>query len=298
MDKSHLKRLIVFAQVIRSGSFTAAAKQLSLPRSSVSEHVKTLESALGVRLVQRTTRKISLTSEGRAVYARAQSIQTLVDEIDGMALKRTPSGVVNISMTQDIARTWLIPILPEFYRRYPDIVINIIANDFISDLVHEQIDLALRVTSNDLNSSFIGRALGEERLRPYANSAYINQFGEPTSVDDLARFRWIMLQQTSSGGSITIKRGRKSHSFKPIDVYQTNSPELQRCMMEQGMGVGMHLPSLAKNSVENGLLQPIMGDYHSTRYSINLVYPSRQLPPRTRVLVDYLITIGWNHTSC
>ena len=83
MDKNHLKRLTVFAQVINSGSFTAAAKHLSLPRSSISEHVKTLESALGVRLVQRTTRKISLTSEGRAVYARAQSIQTLVDEYSG-----------------------------------------------------------------------------------------------------------------------------------------------------------------------------------------------------------------------
>lgn len=156
MEKNHLRRLLVFAQVIKCGSFTAAAKQLSLPRSSISEHVKTLESVLGVRLVQRTTRKISLIPEGRAVHTKAQSIQSLVDEIGAMSLKQTPSGVVNISMTQDIARTWLIPILPEFYRRHPDIEINIITNDFISDMVDEQIDLALRVSSSTVNSSFIG----------------------------------------------------------------------------------------------------------------------------------------------
>lgn len=231
------------------------------------------------------------------VYARAQSIQTLVDEIDSLALMQKPSGVVTISTTQDIAKTWFIPILSEFYKQNPSIVVNIIADDFISDLVHEQIDLAVRVTTKNKNSSFIGRVLTEEHMKLFASEAYTNQFGNPTSMADIAKFHWLMFQQSSAVGSIEISRGRKTHKFKPLKVFETNSPELRRCMIEEGLGVGLHFPLMAKHSVEKGLLQPIMHGYYSTCYNISLVYPSRNLPPRTGALVDYLVNVGWPHSS-
>ena len=295
MLNNHLKRLTLFAQVIRSGSFSGAAKQLSMPRSSVSEQVKQLESALGVRLLQRTTRSLALTPEGQLVYAKAQSIQSLVDDIENLSFDREPIGPVTISITQDIAKTWLIPKLPEFYSAYPDISVNIIANDFLSDLVHEQIDLALRVTVEGTDSSLIGRSLGNESLKLFAATDYLKRQGTPVSVKELERCRWIMLEQMSPNGVISLLRGRSTKKIKPVTTLCTNSPELQRSMMEQGLGIGLHFPSMINSELKNSLL-PVLPQYRSTTYNISLVYPSRTLPPRTRALVEFLVDAGWTST--
>lgn len=294
MDKNHLKRLVVFSHVVIAGSFSAAARQLSLPRSSISEHIKLLEAGLGVRLLQRTTRTISLTPEGRVVFEKSQSIQALLREIEALAFDQTPSGKVTLSTTQDIAQFWLIPRLPEFYRLYPEIEVNLVVNDFISDLVHEQIDLAIRVTIMGKDSMLIGRELGNERMKLFASTEYLDQHGTPQSLQDLQHHRWIMFQQMTPQGVVVLRDASQQETLKPNRIYETNSPAIQRCMLEAGLGIGVHLPSLAQGSVKSGLLRPFMESWSSTAYSVHLVYPSRELPARTRALVEYLTTVDWN----
>lgn len=172
MNAIDLKRLAFFAEVVRNGSFAGAARSLSLPRSSVSEHIRLLESSLGVRLLQRTTRKLSLTPEGHEVYARARSIQELVTEFSQLTSTQRASGAITVSATQDIADVWLMPKLEEFNQAYPDIQVNLMADDYISDLVEQRIDVAIRVTVKGRESNLIGRTLGQESLRLYSSSAY------------------------------------------------------------------------------------------------------------------------------
>lgn len=294
MDSSDLKRLTIFAEVVENGSFASAARALSLPRSSVSEHVRVLEASLGVRLLQRTTRKLSLTPEGHAVYAKALSIQDIITEINQLTNAQQASGVITVSATQDIAEVWLLPKLKEFNQTYPDICVNIMADDYVSDLIEQSIDVAVRVTPHGRDSSLIGRTLGQESLRLFASPHYIQQQEKPDALECLANWQWVLLQQISTDGKIRLLQGERELVLKPTRHRITNAPTVQKRLMEQGHGIGLHLPSLLSAQVEAGLLCQVMEDVKSTSYDIRLVYPSRKLPKRTRVFVEYLVATGWN----
>jgi len=293
MNPNDLKRLTYFAEVVQSGSFAGAARALSLPRSSVSEHIRLLEASLGVRLLQRTTRKLSLTPEGQEVYARAQSIQELVGEINSLSGNQHASGTITVSATQDIADVWLLPKLTEFNQAYPDIQVNLMADDYLSDLVEQRIDVAVRVSVKGRDSNLVGRTLGEEALRLFASPAYVKRHDVPISPKALTEWDWILLQQTTTDGKVKLHKGKRNYELKPLLSRTTNAPTLQRRLLEQGHGIGLHLPSLITQQLDAGILVPVMPNVSSTVYSIQLVYPSRKLPLRTRAFVEFLVDSGW-----
>ncbi len=294
MNHNDLKRLAFFAEVVANGSFAGAARTLSLPRSSISEHIRLLESSLGVRLLQRTTRKLSLTPEGHEVYVRARSIQNLVAEINHLTSAQDSSGSITVSATQDIADVWLMPKLAEFNEVYPDIHVNLMADDYLSDLVEQRIDVAIRVTVEDHNSSLVGRTLGQEALQLFCNPAYSQRHEVPQAMEDLSHWDWVLLNQVSADGKVKLQQGRREFVLKPMLSRATNAPTLQRRLLELGHGVGLHLPSLVSKQLEAGILVPVLKDVTSTLYSIKLVYPSRNLPLRTRAFVEFLVNCGWS----
>ncbi|MEM7209173.1 MAG: LysR family transcriptional regulator [Pseudomonadota bacterium] len=293
MEHGDLKRLMIFAQVINSGSFAAAARKLGLPRSSVSKQVSELEESLGIRLIQRTTRKLSLTQEGGRILQHCESIAHDLGQIELVAESESISGHVTISVAHDVAEAWLLPRLHTFRLRHPDIYVRIVVDDFVSDIVGEQIDLALRGAIADDASSLIGREIGREATRFYASPDYVDQHGQPDKLSDLQQHTWVLLTQVFPQQNVNLYSGKRVHKFKATRFHETDSPNIERLMIEQGMGIGIHLPSMAASSVSQGKMVQVLPNHHSVTVRFSLVYPSRVLPLRTRLLVEHLVQSGW-----
>jgi len=260
MHYNDLKRLVIFVSVVQSGSFTGAAKQLNLPRSSVSDHISKLEKSLNFRLLQRTTRKLSLTAEGKAVFELSQKISELADEINSLKFVGKASGRVSVSITTDMAQKWLVPLLVGFHNKYPDISVQICIDEFASDLIGENIDLALRVTSPNNQSSSVGRILSKEATCFYASPNYLNQNGS-VSLKNIDAHKWVLLTQMIQKNGIEITHGKDQHVIKPRYFNETDSPEILIQMLEQDFGIGILIPSTAMESVK---MESLLRCYRNT----------------------------------
>ncbi len=289
IDFSHLKLLAVFATVVETQSFAAASRHLHTSRSRVSEQVSQLELALGVRLLQRSTRQLLVTREGSEVYEQARRLPDVLSSIESSLTPGEAKGRVAITMNHDIAHKIILPVLDEFQKQHPQIHLDFILNDEVSNLIAEQIDLGIRIgLPND--SSLIGRVLHEESLGIYASSSYLKKAGTPKTAEQLAQCRWVLLPQLEYENKLRFRSKKKTIDIKPESYERCNSPFMIQKMVESGLGVGALLPSLVKNEVESKTLVRLMPSWSTERLIFSLVYPSRQnIPRRTRVLIDFLI---------
>ncbi len=290
IDFSHLKHMAIFVTVVECGSFAGAARKLHSSRSRVSEQVAQLETVSGMRLLHRSTRQLALTSEGEKVYAKAKLLPQLIHDIEAVASPAVPSGRVAISTTHDIAIKHLIPVLAEFQRRFPKVQVDLIISDHKMDLIAEQIDLAIRIgLPND--DSLIGRVMYEERSALYASPAYLNEYGTPKTLDDLAKHKWVAISQMSQEGEQSLIYQDKPVHISPACYQLTNSPLVAQSLTLAGHGIGVLLPITVKEECEAGLLIPIELGVSSFSAVFTLVYPSRrQVPARTRSLIDFLLS--------
>ncbi|MEJ6472746.1 LysR family transcriptional regulator [Pseudoalteromonas piscicida] len=284
-----LKLLAIFATVVDTGSFSQAARKLATSRSRVSEQISHLEEMLGVRLLQRSTRQLTLTREGRDILAQAHSLHAILDDIEVVLDNKDPHGMVSITMTHDIAHKFLLPKLAELTARYPKIQLNIIVDDDKRDIINDQIDLALRV-GFPKDSSLVARQLHQERFKLYASPRLINQYGLPAGEAQLNQLPWLLLEQAKVTGMTQLYRDGIAVNLAPNQVHWCNSPMLLQQMAVAGLGVAQLLPSTVKQEVGRGELQMICPTLSSEQLVFSLVYPSRkQIPPRTRAVIDFLL---------
>lgn len=289
IDISKLKHLAVFSTVIDSGSFAQAAKKLNTSRSRVSEQVAQLEEELDIRLIQRSTRQLSLTEEGRKVYELANNLPTLVECVNDIANTTTPAGRVTLSISNDVAQSFILPLLDKFQQKYPKIQLNFAIGDNTSDLINEDIDLAIR-TSYREDSSMVARTLSKEKTGIYASSSYILRYGQPETIFDLEKHHWLSLSQASNDGSQSFLLDDTRVIVKPSGYYSCNSPYMIQKMLLAGLGIGAILPSSMKKEIEAGRIVKIMPELLGQELTISLIYPSRhQVPKRTRCVIDYLL---------
>ncbi|EAQ65316.1 hypothetical transcriptional regulator [Marinomonas sp. MED121] len=283
--------MAIFVTVVEAGSFAAAARKLNSSRSRVSEQVAQLEAAAGMRLLHRSTRQLALTSEGEKVYAKAKILPELIHEIEAVASPAEPSGRVAISTTHDIAIKHLIPVLNEFQRRYPKVQVDLIISDQKLDLIAEQIDIAIRIgLPND--DSLIGRVMYEERSALYASPAYLKEHGRPKTLGELAQHKWVVISQMSQNGEQSLIYQGKPVHINPAYYQLTNSPLVAQSLTLAGHGISTLLPVTVKDECKAGLLVPIGLGVSAFSAVFTLVYPSRkQVPARTRVLIDYLLEV-------
>ncbi|HBR96747.1 MAG TPA: LysR family transcriptional regulator [Gammaproteobacteria bacterium] len=290
IDPSQLRHLAVFAAVVDAGSFAAAARLLHTSRSRVSEQVAQLERALGVRLLQRSTRRLKLTAEGAQVHVHARQLPGILQAVDAVTQPAVPRGRVALTLNHDIAHKFLLPALPAFRRRYPEIQLDLMLNDERLDLIARQIDLGIRI-GIPRDDSLIARVLHEERFGVFASAAYLAEHGTPDSVDALTACHWVILSQANEDRPLTLQRGDTIVKLRPPQAYRCDSPMLMQQMVIQGMGVGALLPCTVRAEVARGDLVQLLPDLRGERLAFALVYPSRrQLPLRTRVLIDYLVS--------
>ena len=288
MNFSILRHLALFVVVADEGSFTGAARVLGLARSRVSEQISILENHLQVRLLQRTTRSVSLTSDGESVYREAKTLPALVSRLEQITTADRMSGSIAITTTADFAEQWLTERLARFIERYPEIELDLrVSNDPVN-LVEQAIDLAFRI-GRPRDSSLISRTLGQETPRILASRSYVEQFGEPRTLRQLEQARWIVLKQINPNLKVTLYNGKRVLQFTPEFRHQVDAPAIGRSLIMAGMGLGLHLPRMVQDELDSGELQVIMPAWGFEPLQYTLLYPSRHNQPlRIRTLIDFI----------
>lgn len=288
-DHDQLKLLAIFATVVEQNSFAGAARKLSTSRSRVSEQMGKLEQLLDVRLLQRTTRQLTLTSEGEKVYQHATKLSDVLRDVDASINKQVPSGRVTMTLNHDIAHKFLLPKLPLLQQQYPEIQLDLLLEDQAQDLVLEHIDLALRV-GVPKDSSMIARPLFEDKFGVFMSPSFIESYSIPSSIEELESLPWLVMPQITNQNRLSLLVNSKPLELKLRKYQICNSPFMVQEMVKAGVGVSILLPSTVKNEVEKGELVRVLPEIGSESLSFSLLYPSRkQLPKRTEAVIDFII---------
>lgn len=294
IEFSHLRHLAVFASVVECGSFAAAARQLGSSRSRVSEQVAGLEQILGVRLLQRSTRQLTVTTEGQQVYEHARELPVILRGVEAVISSPEPHGRVVLTVNHDIAHKLLLPLLLDFRAQYPRIQLDLILDDGRLDLIHEQIDLGIRI-GIPKDASLVARVLHEECLVLFASPAYIKKNGKPQTVREIKRHHWISLSYRTRTGLQQFRQRGKMLEIQPDEFTLCNSPLMQQQMVIAGHGIGALFETVVNEEVARGELTRLLPSVSSEPLVFSLIYPSRrQVPLRTRVLIDFLMQANFS----
>ena len=289
MDR--LTGLMAFVRTADLGSFVAAGRVLGLSPSAVGKAVTRLESQLGVRLFQRSTRSLRLTEEGRAFHERCRHILDDLDDAQETLLrtKETPRGRIKVS-APIVAYHLLLPVLAEFLSLYPDIELDLDFSDRIVDLIDEGVDVAIR--SGQLpDSRIMVRALRPFQLLLCASPAYLERQGTPKCPRDLSTHAGIGFRFPNSGKvqDWPLKLPAGEPEVRIRHILTCNNMEALRGAVLRGLGIGCMPDFLAASSLRTGDLVPLLVDHLDAPGQFNLIWPSsRHLSPKVRVFVDFI----------
>ena len=289
MDRFEAMR--VFTRVVERRSFTLAAQDLGLPRSTVTDAVKRLEARLGVRLLERTTRHVSPTLDGEAFHRRCLALIADLEDAEGAFGGAKPKGLLRVDVHGTLARHFVLPRLPAFLAEYPEIALLMSEGDRLVDLVREGIDCVLRV--GDLqDSDMIARRVAMLEEITCAAPAYIDRFGMPSRIEALDGHRMVGFRSSATGTLMPLEftvDGALRHVTLPASVCVDGAETL---VAAGRLGLGLiqapryHLES----DLESGALVPVLAAFPPSPTPVSLLYlRSRQLSPRVRVFVDWLV---------
>ncbi|AYO39474.1 LysR family transcriptional regulator [Serratia liquefaciens] len=287
MDRIDAMRL--FTRVVEQRSFTQAAQDLNLPRSTVTDAIKQLETRLQVRLLQRTTRHVSPTLDGEAYYQRCLTILADIEDAEMAFAGAKPRGLLRIDVHGTLARHFLLPELPDFLTQYPDIELFMSEGDRLVDPVREGIDCVVRVGKLK-DSDMVARRLGELEEVTCAAPDYLQRFGTPHSISELEGHRMVGFRSSASGTLMPLEftvAGQARQVTLPCTV-SVSAAESLVAAARMGLGI-IQVPRYhLRDSLDNGSLLPLLPQFPSTPMPVSLLYPrNRQLSPRVRVFIDW-----------
>jgi LysR family transcriptional regulator for bpeEF and oprC len=299
MDKLHAME--VFVRVVEAGAFTRAAASLRIPKATATTLIQSLEAGLGVKLLNRTTRRIALTPDGAAYYERCVALLTELRETED-ALKRTHAsarGRVRVEVSSLMARLVIIPALADFFERYPGIQLELGCSDRPVDLIEEGVDCA--VWSGELaDSSLISRRVGLVHVATCAAPSYLARHGRPQHPKDLKEHQCINYFSPKTGKTLDwdfSKDGERIQS--PFQgLIAINDANGYLAAAEAGLGVAQIPAFVLKESMDRGRLEPVLGEWFSDPVPLQVVYPQRQhLSNKVRVFVDWITALFAEHDA-
>jgi DNA-binding transcriptional LysR family regulator len=283
--------IAVFAQVVESGSFTAAAERLSLSKSVVSKYVTRLENRLGARLLNRTTRRLALTEIGRAFYERSQrGLQELAEaEAEVSRLQGEPLGTLRINAPMSFGVLHIAPALPAFLDRYPKLSVDMHLDDRRVDLIEGGFDLAVTISTLE-DSSLVARRVGPCRHVVVASPDYLQRHGVPRTPEDLRQHNVITYQYQESALEWQFRLpGEKPVSVPVSGSIQMNNSLALREVLLHGVGITRTPTFVVGEDIRAGRLQAVLTDYETAEVSIYVVFPQRRhLSPKVRAFVDFM----------
>ena len=281
----------VFVRVAEAGSFSSVARELGVTQPAVSRQVSALEAHLGARLLQRTTRSIALTADGLDLLGHARTVLDAVERAEG-AVGRTaagPAGLVRLGSSVSFGRIVIAPRLPVLLARYPALEVDLRLDDRPSDLVHEGIDVAVRV-GEITEASLIARRIGNVTRNIMASAEYLARHGAPQTVDELAGHECILLERA---GHSNIWQLEGEDGLRDIPVhgrFRTDSVEAARVAVNSGMGLAILSNWLMERELAAGVVKHVLPAWTPPPGPVHAIYPSqRNLAPRTRVIIDFLV---------
>jgi len=292
MELHNLNDVAAFVSSVNSGSFTAAAKQLGLTRSAVGKSVVRLETRLQVRLLNRTTRSLSLTDDGQVLYDRCVGILEDLDSVeDALAFRRvTPSGRLRISLPVALGRLHVLPLIESCLSEWPSLSIDATFSDRLVDLIDEGFDLAMRIGPPKEDSRLLTRTVAYQQMITCASPDYLKLHPTPQSPDDLAKHDCLHFV---SAGRLLPWQFQVAGEWVPVvnaGRLQMDSAEALSRSVVAGLGITT-LPSyLVNDDVRSGKLVPLLAEFAVEAVPIRVIYPSkRHLSPKVRLFIDKLI---------
>jgi DNA-binding transcriptional LysR family regulator len=288
MDRFDAMRL--FTRVVERRSFTQAANDIGLPRSTATQVIHQLERRLGVRLLQRTTRVVRATLDGEAYYRRCLAILQDMEDAEGAFAGTKPKGTLRIEVQGTLARHFLMPNLPAFLAQYPDVEISMSESDRWVDLVHEGVDCALRW--GDLaDSGLVARCLALLTRVTCAAPVYLERFGKPRSLRDLGNHQVVGLRRFTSGDLEPLKFviDGKTHEQSLPATFSVTGPESYLLATRLGLGIAQMPHFHIAEDLKRGSLVALLPDAPPPSAPVSLMYAqNRQLAPRVRAFSDWL----------
>ncbi|HEY5715696.1 MAG TPA: LysR family transcriptional regulator [Psychromonas sp.] len=287
-----LDGLVIFAEVIKAGSFTNAAASSGHSTSYISKEISKLETRLGVRLLNRTTRSISLTAEGELYYQQCvqliNEVQQFEDDLSGR--QKEPQGVLKISVPLGFALARIRPVLSDFMALYPKIGVNIELNDLKVDLIAEGFDLAIRATNQLPDSSLICKRFMSCGFVVVASPQYLKENGNPRDPGELVDHKTISYSYIKNPTQWVFRKAAQKEIVVTVNSQViTNSGEMQLALCLAGQGI-TRLPDFYINDeLENGQLVQLFDEYNDQNINIYLVYPSRKhMSAKVRCFIRFI----------
>ena len=285
-----LNALAVFARVVEEKGFSAAARKLGLSKSAVSKHISQLEDHVGARLLQRTTRRLSLTDTGAALYERCARIVAEVEEAERAVnqLQTLPRGTLRVSGPLAFGVRHLAPAIAEFMQMYPELQVDIQLSDRLVDLVDEGFDVAVRI-ARLADSSLIARRLCPMDLYAVATPAYLAAHGTPVHPRDLAGHNCLHYSYAASGDTWQFLEGQADLHAHVHGTLRTNNGDVMLAAVRANLGIAILPAFLAGPALCDQQIVEVLPQFRPRVSAVHVVYPhSRHLPTKVRLLIDFL----------
>ncbi len=289
MDR--LDAMKLFTRIVEAGSLTAVAREIDVTQPTVSKQLAALEVYLGVQLVHRNTRSLHLTEAGRILYDASVRILGDFDQIESEVRhgKNKLFGSLTMSLSAGFGRLHVVPRLPAFHAKYPNIVLDIIVSDRYVDLVEEGIDVALRIGELS-DSSLKARLIGSSPRSTFAATSYLEKAGEPKTPQDLAGHPGIAFTFRRRARDWTFNGPDGHFVFRPQGPVRANDAENVRAAVLAGLGIAQTPRWLFASEIKTGHVREILTEYPSDRTPIHAVFPAGRSPAgKLRVFIEFLV---------
>lgn len=287
-----LTSMKVFAAVVDTGSFAAASERLTMSRAMTSKYVAHLEEHLGTRLLQRTTRKLTLTESGTAYYDRCVQILADIAEAEEGAVhhNESPRGTLRMTIPVSFGNLHMGPVIADYLKQYPEVKIDMLLTDRRIDLIEEGLDLAIRIGTLP-ESGLIAKKLGSDHVVICAAPDYLERHGIPQTPADLARHNCLTYSYSSSGDEWKLNGPDGSHTVKVSGSLRATNGDMVKLAALGGVGLIRQPTFLAAQDIRAGRLVEVLSEYTSNELGIYAVYPSRKhLSAKVRSFVDFMAT--------
>lgn len=290
-DLAQLKRLVMFAYVVEQGSFAKAAEMLDMNRSGVSEQIGMLEQYLNVRLLHRTTRSLSLTSDGEVILPQAQLIAQTMRSIRSSLSEDLLNGRIRISTTNDIAICWLNKKIKQFQENYSGIAFDLKILESQDPVVEEELDLSFYMGDMPDIDSLVVKPIVREKTQIFASPKLLSDLPKINSVEKLNNVNWILEKDLEESNKCTIykKNSDISSTIQPALFDRVNSKIVMIEQVKVGLGFGLLLPSMVQTEIEKGELVKVLPSWQGEEVIFSSIYSAyRTMPRRVKMFLDFL----------
>jgi DNA-binding transcriptional LysR family regulator len=290
MDR--MTELELFVSTTELGTLSKAAELLNISNASASRHLSALEERLNVKLIERNTRRLSLTAAGNEFYKSCKSILGELKEAEASITSALaePTGTLTITASISFAMLHISPLLTEFCKRYPKIKVKVVGANRYYDIMDSDIDLAIRTREFEPDSNISIRRLAETRRVLAASPDYLRRKGTPKEIADLANHEMLLYSHANQPRTLKFTQGKEAASITIDPIMETNDGQIVRAAALSGLGILVQPMYIIYNDLVAGRLVTVLDDWHLPKLTINIAFQNKRfMPVKTRLFIDFLL---------